>query len=161
MENRRHSGREFGLTLSGLVAGAVFFFWLRELDLTFLATYRIPIGILVAVAGITLGILVVLPVGQRTSVLAGLSVIAIPRSIATFFLLLSYIALTIIFLTKIRVQLLEYWRAAQHLPANMATLTGILLSLLFAAFVSGCFFTFGLLVVREMWLQRRAARAST
>jgi|GEM_PF-2259906 len=161
MEHHRNLGREFALCFCLLVAGAVVFFWLRELDLTFLATYRIPIGILIAVSGITLGILAGLSVGQRTSVLAGLSVIAIPRSIAIFLLLLGAIAGTVIFLKEIRDQLLDYWRTAQHLPANTTEVTGILLSLLLAASVSGYAFTFGLLIIREVWIQRRAARTST
>jgi len=156
MEHRRNIGRELILSFCLLVAGAVVFFWLRELDLTFLATYRIPIGVLVALAGIALGILSGLSVGQRGSVLAGLSVIMIPRAIAIFLLLLGSVAGTIILLTEVRVQLLKYGQAAQHLPANATEVTGILLSLLVFTFFSGYAFTFGLLIIRDMQIQKRA-----
>ncbi|HOF88232.1 MAG TPA: hypothetical protein PLZ36_09055 [Armatimonadota bacterium] len=56
MEQRRNAFDGIVMTVSIVVASLVIFFWLRELDLSFLIRCRAPVALLVLLAGAAIGV---------------------------------------------------------------------------------------------------------
>ncbi|MHB0936286.1 MAG: hypothetical protein ACYDCO_28095 [Armatimonadota bacterium] len=118
-----------------LVAGIVFFFWLRELDLTFMVTYRIPVGILIATAGIMLGALFGFSVYQSYRSPDGKKQVSIANYVPSILFAAACVLAIVIGFIEIPHKLIAYWHAAQQMPKNFTLVTDRALSVLSASFV--------------------------
>lgn len=146
-----NTGRNLALLFASLVAAAVLFFWLRELNLAFLATYRILVGIIVMFAGITLGILFGV-FGFRNR-----GIFKVLRQYAPLgFFLFSYAFAGIGAIWVIIDKLLAYWAVAQRTPLNLTALTGALIMLLLDALIFSYFVVPVYFLYKEIRLKRQS-----
>lgn len=153
MENRRHIGRELALILSAFVAFLVVFFWLRELNLQFLATYRILVGLVVAAAGITLGVLFSLLATRNNGEQLWKY---LPKFAPLWFFALGFLLFIIMSFVIIPEQLISYWHTAGQVPLNLTDVSRQLMKLLTDSIVFSYMSAFGVSVIRKMLVRKQA-----
>ncbi|MHB0936285.1 MAG: hypothetical protein ACYDCO_28090 [Armatimonadota bacterium] len=153
MEKRRHIGRELALILSAFVAFLVVFFWLRELNLQFPATYRILVGLVVAAAGITLGVLVGLFVTRNNGEQLWKY---LPKFAPLWFFALGLLLFIIMSFVIIPERLISYWHTAGQSPLNLTAISRKLMQLLTDSIVFSYMSIFGLSVIRKLLVRKQA-----
>jgi hypothetical protein len=171
-QNITTPGQHFGLVVGvpqavlALIIGApiavlVVFFWLRELDLSFLATYRALVLPLVVVAGILLG--------HAFGKLSGHRVVNLdeatrkkleqmswfPQPFGAWLLLVVGIG---IMLLSVPSALLQYWQLAGHTPLLIPPLTQSLLVVLWWTLIATELITHNLVLLRALHTQRQQAQ---
>ncbi|MHB9132653.1 MAG: hypothetical protein ACYDBB_16410 [Armatimonadota bacterium] len=155
MERQSRTGKTIAISISALIAGAMIFCWLRELDLTFLARFRAVVAPVVVIAGVILGMICSYLLGKyiytrRECDKDIRKQLEHPRQLwilPVFGILMA---------TRIPEALLDYWRVAVQVPMNPAHLTDTLFHLCYLTIFSTCLIAVPLLLLCEIRTAHRA-----
>jgi len=122
----------FALINGGIIAVVVIFFWLRELDLTFLATYRVLVLPVVIAGGVLIGLgsgrIVGRSIAENATARKKLAyALMVPLRTVAWFMLVVAIGMLV---TRVPSAVWSFWRATGQSPLDLHAITKDLARLL-------------------------------